>query len=82
MKTIKKPYKNALKAPFLILVACFRKKETVSGIIGNTQGVNRAIKPARKPSKNNPEYGDESESSINVFSKNFLFFKSNVNAAD
>ena len=31
---------------------CFKKKETVNGIMGKTQGVSKAIIPPRKPNKN------------------------------
>ena len=49
MSNIKKPYKIALKTPFLRVLLCLVKKETVSGIIGNTQGVSSAMKPPKKP---------------------------------
>lgn len=38
--------------PFALLAAPFVKKETVSGIIGNTQGVRSAIRPPKKPRTN------------------------------
>src|SRR5690606_21317062 len=48
--SIKKPYKMALETPALLLSPLFLvKKLTVSGIIGNTQGVNNANKPPKKP---------------------------------
>ena len=48
---IKKEYVNAFKTPFEIDVACFKKNETVKGIIGKTQGVSKAKKPPIKPRK-------------------------------
>ena len=49
---MKKPYKMALRIPIFLFLALFVKNETVKGIIGNTQGVNRAISPPIKPKKN------------------------------
>ena len=51
---MKKPYINALILPFFLspLALCFRKKLTVIGIIGNTQGVKVTNKPANKVPKN------------------------------
>ena len=40
-----------LAIPFWVLVALFVKNDTVNGIIGNTQGVNKAINPPRNPNK-------------------------------
>ena len=37
----------ALKIPFFLFPDCFVKNETVNGIIGKTQGVNRAAKPEK-----------------------------------
>ena len=48
------PYKIELKSPFLESPELLVKNETVNGIIGNTQGVNNAIKPPRNPSKKMP----------------------------
>ena len=48
---MKNPYKNALDMPAFLDVAFLVKKETVSGIIGNTQGVSNAINPPRNPIK-------------------------------
>jgi hypothetical protein len=52
MIKIKKPYKNALTIPDFLELAFLVKKETVSGIIGNTQGVSSAINPPKNPIKN------------------------------
>jgi hypothetical protein len=49
---IKKPYKNAFLMPDFLELDFLVKKETVSGIIGNTQGVSNAINPPKKPIKN------------------------------
>ena len=38
----------AFAIPLLFDCDCFVKKETVNGIIGKTQGVNKAAKPPRK----------------------------------
>ena len=43
------PYTTALIIPFLLSRPCLVKKETVSGIIGKTQGVSNAINPPIKP---------------------------------
>ena len=37
--------------PFFLLLLCFVKKETVSGTIGNTQGVSNANNPPKNPRK-------------------------------
>ena len=42
------PYIAALSTP-LCLLCCFVKKETVSGIMGKTQGVSKAMKPPNNP---------------------------------
>src|SRR5690625_3121496 len=52
MAKINTPYIIALVIPFLLLSALLVKKETVSGIIGNTQGVSKAMNPPIKPKKN------------------------------
>ena len=36
--------------PLVEEIDCFKKKDTVSGIIGKTQGVNKANNPPIKPS--------------------------------
>ena len=51
IRKIKKPYMRPLLMPCLRLDALLVKKETVTGIMGNTHGVSRAIKPPRKPMK-------------------------------
>src|SRR5258705_806332 len=43
------PYAKAFMIPFLLLCPCFVKKETVSGIMGKTQGVNKAMNPPSNP---------------------------------
>jgi|TARA_X000000368_G_C22836796_1_gene625816 hypothetical protein len=50
MKIIKKVYIKALKIPWEEDVDFFRKNETVRGIIGKTQGVNKANNPPINPS--------------------------------
>src|SRR5687767_6115102 len=45
------PYNNAFLTPFFLVPDFFVKKETVSGINGNTQGVINAIRPPRNPSR-------------------------------
>ena len=49
IKNIKNPYINALVIPFFLSLLLFVKKLTVNGIIGNTQGVNNAIRPPKNP---------------------------------
>ena len=49
MKIIDKPYKMALLIPLARVVLLLVKKLTVSGIIGNTQGVSNANNPPKKP---------------------------------
>lgn len=39
----------AFAIPFPLLLFCLVKNETVSGIIGNTQGVNNAKSPPKNP---------------------------------
>ena len=39
--------------PLALVLLCFVKKDTVIGIIGNTQGVNKAAKPLKNAIKNN-----------------------------
>ena len=51
MTVINSPYKRALEIPFFRFFVCFVKKETVKGIIGKTQGVNKAMSPPKKPNK-------------------------------
>ena len=53
------------------------KKETVKGIIGNTQGVSNANRPPTNPKRNilNKELPDSVTSAVPV-SKNAVFFKS------
>src|SRR3954467_11490525 len=46
------PYIIALVTPLPLLCDFFVKNVTVTGIIGNTQGVSNAINPPRKPNKN------------------------------
>ena len=41
--------------PCFLVLERLVKNETVTGIIGNTQGVIKAIKPPRKPSNNNSQ---------------------------
>ena len=53
---IKKPYKSPFLMAFFLLFDRFVKKETVTGIIGKTQGVNNAKIPAPKASKNNNQF--------------------------
>ena len=38
--------------PLALFLDCFVKNDTVSGIMGNTQGVKRANNPPAKPRKN------------------------------
>ena len=40
---------KASRFPFALFLFPFVKKETVNGIIGNTQGVNKAINPPKNP---------------------------------
>ena len=44
----------ALKTPLCLLCPFLVKKETVNGIMGNTQGVSRAMKPPISPNKKIP----------------------------
>lgn len=41
--------------PCFLVLERLVKNETVTGIIGNTQGVIKAIKPPKKPSSNNSQ---------------------------
>src|SRR4051812_43036286 len=52
MRKIDPPYNTAFTMPCRRLCALFVKKETVSGIRGNTQGKRRARRPAPRPTKN------------------------------
>jgi hypothetical protein len=47
IKIIENPYMRALRMPTFLLLALPVKKVTVIGIIGKTQGVKRATKPAK-----------------------------------
>ena len=78
MSTIKKPYNIALKMPLRLLCAPFVKKETVKGIIGKTQGVNKASNPPTKPKRKilNSELPDSAAVLFPV-SNMAVFFKSN-----
>ena len=49
-RTMNRPYMKALKRPWCTFSEPFRKKETVIGIIGNTQGVRSIAKPQRMAS--------------------------------
>ena len=51
---INKPYIDALRIASFRVVDFFMKKETVSGIIGNTHGVIKANNPAKTPKKKIP----------------------------
>ena len=44
-------YTEALISPREFELDCFKKYETVKGIIGNIQGVNRAKKPPKNPKR-------------------------------
>ena len=63
----------ALKIAFLLLPDPFRKKLTVKGIIGKTQGVIKAIKPAIIPAKRaahkepSSSSSDDSKPTISLF---------------
>ena len=46
------PYVHASRIPFFLSLLRFKKKLTVIGIIGHTQGVNNANNPPRKPVMN------------------------------
>ena len=77
MSTIKKPYNIALKMPLRLLCAPFVKKDTVKGIIGKTQGVNKASNPPTKPKRKilNKEL-PESAAVLVPVCKRSVFFKS------
>jgi len=47
--TIDAPYVQASRIPFFLSLLRFRKKLTVIGIIGHTQGVNKASSPPTNP---------------------------------
>src|SRR5690349_7182206 len=51
IRKIKPPYNMAFLTPFDRVSDRFVKKETVSGMSGNTQGVNNAMNPPTSPSK-------------------------------
>ena len=51
MKMMAKPYNIASRLPWAFFSDLFRKKLTVMGIIGQTQGVNNAKKPPANPAK-------------------------------
>ncbi len=48
---IKTPYTKAFRIPAALFLLCLVKKLTVIGIIGKTQGVNKAAKPPKKLNK-------------------------------
>ena len=50
--TIEAPYVHASRIPFFLSFVRFRKKLTVIGIIGHTQGVNNANSPPANPVRN------------------------------
>ena len=64
--------------PLLLLCDCFVKNDTVKGIIGKTQGVNKANKPPTKPKRKilNKEPPDAASVFVAVSSK-VVFFRSN-----
>ena len=43
------PYVHASRMPFFLSLLRFKKKLTVMGIIGHTQGVNKASNPPKNP---------------------------------
>ena len=59
--TIKTPYIMAFLIPAARFLLCFVKKLTVKGIIGNTQGVNKAANPDKNAIKNIPHNPFDSE---------------------
>ena len=63
------------------MVACFKKKETVRGIIGKTQGVSKANNPPIKPKKKMFQLDFEVSFFISV-PKNSVLFKSRFKALD
>ena len=70
---------SAFEIPFLRVPDCLVKKETVNGIIGNTQGVRSAINPPKNPSKNRVVSSFPSLLESELSSKNsdlLLIFKS------
>ena len=48
---MKNPYIIEFAIPFWLLAPLLVKNETVNGIIGNTQGVSKAINPPKNPNK-------------------------------
>ena len=50
----KESIKNRIGDAFSLVLGLFCKNDTVSGIMGNTQGVKRANIPPAKPRKNMP----------------------------
>src|SRR5574344_510644 len=52
MATMESPYANASRMAFDLSLLRFKKKDTVIGMMGHTQGVKIARKPPSKPSKN------------------------------
>ncbi|MPN19539.1 hypothetical protein SDC9_166910 [bioreactor metagenome] len=51
IRTIDKPYKIASRLPLAFFSDLLRKKLTVMGMIGQTQGVNSARKPPANPAR-------------------------------
>ena len=49
--TIEAPYVHASRIPFFLSLLRFKKKLTVMGMIGQTQGVNKASNPPINPAK-------------------------------
>lgn len=63
----------AFLLPLALFAAPLIKKETVSGIIGKTQGVKRAINPPKKPKINtNPLPESSFTCSVPQFTSGFL----------
>ena len=52
MTTMETPYVMASRTPFFLSLERLRKKLTVIGMIGHTQGVNKATSPPTNPMKN------------------------------
>ena len=50
-----RPYMNALKRPLAAEPLCLRKKDTVMGTMGNTQGVSSMRKPHTIASRIKPQ---------------------------
>ena len=55
MPIIERPKNTPFMMALLWLFLSFKKKETVIGIIGNTQGVSKPAKPDKKANKNKPQ---------------------------